>query len=119
MLISAGRRRQPEAEYRRLRERQPEGFGMAEEWGLPPLPGKLPSGNYPAVEYARALAMSARSIEKHSAFSAPLQRRSVPTGGVGRRFVGALQELQQRLIGCIGGSHPVVRQNKFAQGGVV
>lgn len=28
----------------------------AEEWGLPPLPAKLPSGNYPAVEYARALA---------------------------------------------------------------
>jgi DNA-binding XRE family transcriptional regulator len=44
----------PEIEYRRLRERSP-GKGAAEEWGLPPLPGKLPSGNYPAVEYARAL----------------------------------------------------------------
>ncbi|HEX4123525.1 MAG TPA: helix-turn-helix domain-containing protein [Tepidisphaeraceae bacterium] len=43
-----------EIEYRRLRERRA-GKGEAEEWGLPALPNKLASGNYPAVEYARAV----------------------------------------------------------------
>ena len=52
----------PEMEYRRLRRssgKSPSGRtggSAAEEWGLPPLPPKLPNGNYPAVEYARALA---------------------------------------------------------------
>lgn len=46
----------PETEYRRLREPHRIGSrGGDEEWGLPPLPSKLPSGNYPAVAYARAL----------------------------------------------------------------
>ena len=44
----------PEAEYRRLRESKVS-KGPADEWGLPPLPAKLPNGNYPAVEYARAV----------------------------------------------------------------
>jgi DNA-binding XRE family transcriptional regulator len=44
----------PEVEYRRLREART-GKGAGDEWGLPPLPAKLSSGNYPAVEYARAL----------------------------------------------------------------
>jgi hypothetical protein len=43
-----------EKEYRRLRESHT-GTNTTEEWGLPPLPAKLSSGNYPAVEYARAL----------------------------------------------------------------
>ena len=45
----------PEAEYRRLRDVRSK-RNSQDEWGLPPLPAKLPSGNYPAVEYARALA---------------------------------------------------------------
>ena len=45
-----------DVEYRRLRERRPASSGTAEESGLPPLPGKMPSGSYPAVGYARALA---------------------------------------------------------------
>src|SRR5437016_1284471 len=45
----------PEREYRRLRESRTR-KNAGEDWGLPPLPAKLPSGNYPAVEYARALA---------------------------------------------------------------
>jgi len=44
----------PETEYRRLRESS-RSKAPQEEWGLPPLPAKLPNGNYPAVEYARAL----------------------------------------------------------------
>ena len=44
----------PETEYRRLRDSK-RGKGPEAEWGLPPLPGKLPDGNYPAVEYARAV----------------------------------------------------------------
>ena len=44
----------PEAEYRRLRESK-RSKGPQEEWGLPPLPAKLPNGNYPAIEYARAV----------------------------------------------------------------
>jgi DNA-binding XRE family transcriptional regulator len=43
-----------EVEYSRLRERQA-GSRADDEWGLPALPAKLPSGNYPAAEYARAL----------------------------------------------------------------
>lgn len=41
----------PESEYERLR-----GNGADDESKLPPLPKKLPSGNYPAIEYARAVA---------------------------------------------------------------
>lgn len=48
----------PEVEYRRLRESKA-GKG-SDEFGLPPLPQKLPDGNYPAVEYARAV--TARDI---------------------------------------------------------
>lgn len=44
----------PEIEYRRLREPRRSKAG-SDEWGLPALPAKLPTGNYPAVEYARAL----------------------------------------------------------------
>lgn len=44
----------PETEYRRLRESR-RGKTPEDEWGLPPLPDKLPSGNYPALEYARAV----------------------------------------------------------------
>ena len=44
----------PEVEYLRLRQPK-RGKVAGEEWGLPPLPAKLPSGNYPAVEYARAV----------------------------------------------------------------
>jgi DNA-binding XRE family transcriptional regulator len=44
----------PESEYRRLRELK-RGKVAEDEWGLPPLPAKLPNGNYPAIEYARAL----------------------------------------------------------------
>jgi len=44
----------PEIDYRRLRQR-PASANNDDEWGLPPLPAKLPSGNYPAVEYARAV----------------------------------------------------------------
>lgn len=44
----------PEIEYRRLRESM-RGKTPQVEWGLPPLPGKLPNGNYPALEYARAV----------------------------------------------------------------
>ena len=44
----------PELEYRRLRERRT-GGNSEDEWGMPPLPAKLHGGNYPAVEYARAL----------------------------------------------------------------
>ena len=44
----------PEIEYRRLRQRRA-GKSADGEWGLPPLPAKLPSGNYPALEYARAV----------------------------------------------------------------
>ena len=43
----------PEVEYRRLRERREKSAG--DEYGLPPLPAKLPNGNYPAVQYARAV----------------------------------------------------------------
>lgn len=42
----------PEVAYRRLRQRPAD---TGDEWGLPPLPAKLASGNYPAVEYARAV----------------------------------------------------------------
>jgi hypothetical protein len=52
----------PEFEYRRLRQSSAKSAGSrraggnaSEEWGLPPLPAKLPNGNYPAVEYARAV----------------------------------------------------------------
>jgi DNA-binding XRE family transcriptional regulator len=44
----------PETEYRRLRESR-RGKSAEDEWGLPPLPAKLASGNYPAMEYARAV----------------------------------------------------------------
>jgi DNA-binding XRE family transcriptional regulator len=44
----------PEIEYRRLRESK-RSKAPEDEWGLPPLPAKLPSGNYPALEYARAV----------------------------------------------------------------
>jgi DNA-binding XRE family transcriptional regulator len=44
----------PEIEYRRLKESK-RGGGPEDEWGLPPLPAKLPNGNYPAVGYARAV----------------------------------------------------------------
>ena len=44
----------PELEYRRLRERRT-GGSAEDEWGMPPLPAKLREGNYPAVEYARAV----------------------------------------------------------------
>lgn len=46
----------PEAEYERLRGKR----RGTEEPGLPPLPKRLPTGNYPALEYARAL--TARDI---------------------------------------------------------
>lgn len=44
----------PEVEYLRLRQPS-RNKAAGEEWGLPALPARLPSGNYPAVEYARAL----------------------------------------------------------------
>jgi ribosome-binding protein aMBF1 (putative translation factor) len=44
----------PEAEYRRLRESKRSKLPQ-DEWGLPPLPAKLANGNYPAMEYARAV----------------------------------------------------------------
>jgi DNA-binding XRE family transcriptional regulator len=44
----------PEIEYRRLRQERA-GKSAGDEWGLPPLPAKLPGGNYPAVQYARAI----------------------------------------------------------------
>ena len=44
----------PEAEYERLRGRE------AGDVALPPLPKRLPSGNYPAIEYSRAV--TARDI---------------------------------------------------------
>jgi transcriptional regulator with XRE-family HTH domain len=31
------------------------GGSAEDEWGMPPLPAKLRGGNYPAVEYARAV----------------------------------------------------------------
>jgi DNA-binding XRE family transcriptional regulator len=40
----------PESEYERLRGARPAG-----ESELPPLPRRLPNGNYPAIEYARAV----------------------------------------------------------------
>ncbi|MGA2500382.1 MAG: helix-turn-helix transcriptional regulator [Tepidisphaeraceae bacterium] len=45
----------PENEYERLR-----GGLTTEESGLPPLPRPLANGNYPAIEYARAV--TARDI---------------------------------------------------------
>lgn len=42
----------PEGEYERLRGH---GEGPTDESGLPPLPKRLPSGNYPAIAYARAV----------------------------------------------------------------
>src|SRR5688572_26370766 len=41
----------PEVEYERLR-----GGHASEAEGLPPLPKRLSNGNYPAIEYARAVA---------------------------------------------------------------
>jgi len=49
----------PEAEFRRLKESM-RGKTSGDEYGLPALPEKLPNGNYPAVEYARAV--TARDI---------------------------------------------------------
>jgi DNA-binding XRE family transcriptional regulator len=43
-----------EFEYRRLRDSR-RSKTREDEWGLPPLPPKLPNGNYPALAYARAV----------------------------------------------------------------
>jgi DNA-binding XRE family transcriptional regulator len=40
----------PEAEYEQIRS-----GGGGQEPSLPPLPKRLPNGNYPALEYARAV----------------------------------------------------------------
>jgi DNA-binding XRE family transcriptional regulator len=45
----------PEVEYERIRSQ-----GVGQDPPLPPLPKRLPNGNYPAIEYARAV--TARDI---------------------------------------------------------
>jgi DNA-binding XRE family transcriptional regulator len=45
----------PEAEYEQMRGTRP-----SDEPAMPPLPKMLPNGNYPAIEYARAV--TARDI---------------------------------------------------------
>jgi DNA-binding XRE family transcriptional regulator len=80
----------PESQYRRLRERA---AAPASESGLPPLPAKLPNGNYPALEYARA--SLARKIIRHRRRLGMSQAELARRAGVGIAYLNRLEKGNQ------------------------